>query len=162
MPRRNVQEDRDQKQVIEWAYANHHKWPWCIMSVERRVRKGRSTIPIRVDTVPVIAYPGGGNRSAATGRVLHETGTRKGMLDLQVPVACGKYFGLVIEMKTGKNKITPEQDVMLEWFSKNRWMTAVCYNATEAIFVITQYLNQGLMERCSRNNTKETISDEKN
>lgn len=144
---RNVQEDRDQKQVIEWAYSNWQRWPWCAMDVERRIRQGKHIIPIRAKTVPVIAYPAGGNRSAVTGRVLHETGTRKGMLDFQVPVACGNYYGLIIEMKVPGNKPTKDQEAMLKWFSQNGWMASVCYDPGNAIFIITNHLNQGPMKR---------------
>jgi hypothetical protein len=139
---RNTLEDKYQKAVIEWGYSAWQLWPWCAMWVERRVRQGRGkVVPLIVRTVPIIAYPGGGNRSAATGRILHETGTRKGTPDLEIPVACGGFYGFRIEMKTETGTVTTEQKRMLKWFDDNNWKTAICRGSANAISEITEYLN---------------------
>ncbi len=41
--------------------------------------------------------------------------------------------GIVIEMKFGKGKTTPEQEEWLEWLDNNGWQTAVHYSRDSAV-----------------------------
>lgn len=67
-------------------------------------------------------------------------GRKKGHPDIQLPVPKGKYVGLYIEMKCGKNKTTLEQNIWLDGLSKLGHKTCVCYSFEEAKDIIIEYL----------------------
>ena len=79
--------------------------------------------------------PNGGSRN------LKRQGVRAGVPDLCLPVARGRYHGLYIEMKYGKNKTSDEQNKWLDALSKQGYAVAVCYGWESAQKVITNYLN---------------------
>lgn len=67
-------------------------------------------------------------------------GMLKGEWDVRLPVRRGPHIGLAIEMKAGRNKLTPEQ----EWYGarlrEEGWETAVCYTWEDAMGIIERYL----------------------
>lgn len=67
-------------------------------------------------------------------------GTKKGFPDLILPVASTAYPGLVIEMKYGPGKPTPEQVAWLDHFAAQGWSVLVCYSAEEARGSLCDYL----------------------
>lgn len=87
----------------------------------------------------IYAIPNGGARDPRTGVGLKAEGVRKGIPDISVDVPSGGYHGLKIEMKAGKNKMTPEQKEYFERFQKHGYKTAVCYSFDEAIKVVEEY-----------------------
>lgn len=76
--------------------------------------------------------------SKAQAGIAKGQGMLSGVPDLFLPYPCGKYVGLYIEMKHGKNKPTPEQQAFMTgvqpWYR-----AAVCWSADEAIAVIRDY-----------------------
>lgn len=86
--------------------------------------------------------PNGGKRDIATAKKLKAEGVKAGVPDICLPVARGKYHGLYIELKVGKNKTTENQDMWLEALNKNGYYTDVCYGWEEASKVITDYLKE--------------------
>lgn len=62
------------------------------------------------------------------------------MPDLCLPVARGKYHGLYIEMKYGKNKTSENQNIWLKALAAQGYAAAVCYGWQEAQELITKYL----------------------
>lgn len=65
-------------------------------------------------------------------------GMLSGVPDLFLPYPAGKFCGLYIEMKYGKNKPTPEQQAFMA--GVHPWYRAVvCWSADEAIAVIRDY-----------------------
>lgn len=86
--------------------------------------------------------PNGGKRDIATAKKLKAEGVKAGVPDICLPVARGKYHGLYIELKVGKNKTTENQDMWLEALNKNGYYTDVCYGWEEASKVITNYLKE--------------------
>lgn len=50
------------------------------------------------------------------------------------------YHGLRIEMKYGKNKLTPEQEEKKELLEEAGFKVAVCYSASEAVKAVFEYL----------------------
>ena len=62
------------------------------------------------------------------------------MPDLELPVARGAYTGLHIELKHGKNTISPEQKRWLRTLKKMGRCAVVCYEAEAAIKTIQEYL----------------------
>ena len=94
-------------------------------------------------SIPIWHNVNEGKRSYAMGRKLVRAGLRRGVPDLQIPLARGAYHGLFIEMKYGRNKTTPEQDYWLGLLSKNGYAVKVAYTADEAIKSISRYLALG-------------------
>lgn len=86
--------------------------------------------------------PNGGKRDIATAKKLKAEGVKAGVPDICLPVARGKYHGLYIELKVGKNKTTENQDMWLEALNKNGYYTNVCYGWEEASKAITDYLKE--------------------
>lgn len=76
--------------------------------------------------------PNGGVRSAFTGAQMRALGVKKGWPDLVLPKRSGAYVGLVIEMKYGKGKESPEQVEWLDFLTDEGWRVSICYSAEEA------------------------------
>lgn len=90
--------------------------------------------------IPVVHIPNEGKRSVAYEMRMKRMGLRSGFPDLFVPLARGKYHGLFIEMKYGKNKLTTNQKEWLGTLSSNGYACLVCYSAGDAIDIIDQYI----------------------
>ena len=84
--------------------------------------------------------PNESKRSPKYGAKLKKLGMRAGVPDILLLAPKGKYIGLAIEMKYGKNKCTIEQVKWLDWLYKQGYMCKVCWSAEEAITVIKEYL----------------------
>ncbi|MGN0488056.1 MAG: VRR-NUC domain-containing protein [Ruminococcus sp.] len=85
--------------------------------------------------------PNGGSRNKLEAANLKRQGVKAGVPDICLPVPKGKYHGLYIEMKYGKNKPTEKQAWWLKALSNQGYATKVCYSFDEATEVITYYLN---------------------
>lgn len=88
--------------------------------------------------------PNGGSRNRLEARNLKLQGVKSGVPDICLPVPCGKYHGLYIEMKYGKNKPTDNQNRWLTLLRQNGYCTAICYGWEDAKKVIENYLNGGI------------------
>jgi hypothetical protein len=86
------------------------------------------------------AIPNGGYRHVATAVALKKEGVKRGVPDLDLPVARGGYHGLRIEMKVGKNRPTKEQRWWLKELTRHGYLCCVCYSAAEAWRCISEYL----------------------
>lgn len=87
--------------------------------------------------------PNGGSRNRLEAANLERQGVKSGVPDLCLPVARGKYHGLYIEMKYGKNKTSENQRKWLTALQKQDYAVAVCYGWQEAQELITKYLQLG-------------------
>ena len=88
----------------------------------------------------MFAIPNGGKRNKATAGKLKAEGVKAGVPDICLPVANGKYHGLWIELKAGRNKPTQPQ---VQWhmrLSQQGYRVAVCYSWEAARDVIEEYL----------------------
>ena len=69
------------------------------------------------------------------------SGGRKGIPDLFLPIPCGQYHGLYIEMKRIKGgSLTPEQKDWIEFLSDSGYKAIACKGHESAIEVIKEYL----------------------
>lgn len=84
--------------------------------------------------------PNGGSRNRLEAANLKRQGVKAGVPDLCLPVARGKYHGLYIEMKYGKNKTSENQNIWLKALAAQGYAAAVCYGWQEAQELITKYL----------------------
>jgi len=85
--------------------------------------------------------PNGGKRDKATAARLKREGVKAGVPDICLPVARGRYHGLYIELKAGKNTVTDNQSRWLTELTKQGYCTAVCYGWESASKVIEEYLS---------------------
>ena len=90
-----------------------------------------------LDTIHAI--PNGGYRSKATGGRMKAEGLKAGVWDIFIPVQMGQHCGMWIEMKAGKNKLTPEQiDFRERVGTIYHWVVA--YSWEEAVEATCKYL----------------------
>lgn len=92
--------------------------------------------------IPIVHIPNEGKRSKAYGAQLKRAGMRRGFPDLFIPVPYGGFCGLLIEMKNGRGKTTPEQEKWLRELNSRGYKATVCVGADAAINEINEYLKR--------------------
>lgn len=85
--------------------------------------------------------PNEGKRSKATAGILASMGLKPGVPDLILDYPAGKYHGLRIEMKYGKNTPTEEQMEWLRRLQAAGYFVAVVWSSSAAIHLLTEYVN---------------------
>ena len=98
--------------------------------------------------------PNGGSRNKAEAANLKRQGVRPGVPDLCFPVARGKYHGLYIELKAGKNKPTEHQKKWITELRAQQYAVAICYGWEEAARGLEKYLDLGGADNESQNSVK--------
>lgn len=93
----------------------------------------------RISGIPVVHIPNEGKRSPWRGAEEVRMGLATGFPDLFLPLARGKYHGLMIEMKVTGGRLSSDQRKWLVLLRDSGYATAVCYGAEEAINIITKY-----------------------
>lgn len=89
----------------------------------------------------LFSIPNGGSRHIIEAINLKRQGVKKGVSDMALLLPKGKYHGLLIELKVGKNKPSPEQKEFIAYENNNGYFAKVCYGHEEAISLIENYLN---------------------
>lgn len=84
--------------------------------------------------------PNGGKRDRTTAVALKRQGVKAGVPDIVLPAVKGKYHGLYIELKAGKNTTTAKQKSWLSFLRQQGYFTAVCYSWQIAAELIEKYL----------------------
>lgn len=79
-------------------------------------------------------------RYSPIGQRLAAEGLKRGVPDVWLPVPRGRYHGLVLEMKWGRNRPTAQQTWWLGQLTTQGWCTAVCWSTEAAIGMISDYL----------------------
>lgn len=113
-------EDTEQIKVIRWAAAAECRYP---------------------ELKWLHHIPNGGTRNSQEAIKLKNMGVKPGISDLHLPFPHGRYHGLYIEMKYGKNVTTQKQSEFLCDMCDARHCVAVCYDAQSAIELIEKYIN---------------------
>ena len=85
--------------------------------------------------------PNGGSRNKIEAHNLKKQGVKAGVPDICLPVPRGKYHGLYIELKYGKNKPTAAQLCWLNNLNMQGYAVAICWGWEKAKDVIIAYLN---------------------
>ena len=85
------------------------------------------------------AIPNGGQRNITTAARLKREGTKAGVWDIHLPIANKHFIGLWIEMKFGKNKLTPSQEHFKSLLAPSHRFV-VCYTWEEAKEALLDYL----------------------
>lgn len=91
----------------------------------------------------IFAIPNGGDRNPVVAAKMKAEGVRKGVLDLLLPVARGKYHGYFIEMKFGKNKPSDEQLEFAVKMKAEGYLTGCFWDWEAAAASIVTYINEG-------------------
>ncbi len=112
-------EDLEQKNLIDWAQL------WA----------GRYPVLDRLFHVP-----NGGHRNKAVAAKLKKLGVKKGIPDLCLPYPMNGFFGLFIEMKTEKGRVSPEQRDYLTFLQSVGYRAEVCRGWVAAAGLIVEYL----------------------
>ncbi len=88
----------------------------------------------------MFAIPNGGHRHIAVATKMKREGVKAGVLDIWLPAPKGKYPGMYIEMKFGRNKPSDAQKRWIEAFRGYGYRVRVCYSFEEAQAAIIEYL----------------------
>ena len=112
-------EHDEQVTVIEWANLSLGKYPALKL---------------------LYAIPNGGARGKAVAGKLKAEGVKKSIPDLCLPVACGGYHALYIEMKSLIGKPSKDQLTLHEELRTYGNKVVVCQGADEGIAELTNYL----------------------
>lgn len=88
------------------------------------------------------AVPNGGKRPSSTAARLKKEGVKPGVPDICLPVPRGRYHGLYIEMKFGRNTPSAEQKEWLHRLQEQGYKVDVCFGWGEAVKVIVDYLTE--------------------
>lgn len=85
--------------------------------------------------------PNGGSRNRIEAHNLKLEGVKAGVPDICLPVPCGDYHGLYIELKRTKGGILSEaQKEWIDMLNERGYLAVVAKGANEAIKVISDYL----------------------
>jgi len=112
-------EHEEQAALFQWVNLNLKKYPALSL---------------------MFAVPNGGKRHLGTAIKLKKEGVRAGVPDICLPVPRGKFAGLWIEMKVGKNKPSPVQKAWIYGLQSVGHRVEVCYSFEEAKDAILDYL----------------------
>lgn len=86
--------------------------------------------------------PNGGSRNRIEAHNLKLEGVKAGVPDICLPVPCGDYHGLYIELKRTKGGVVSDaQKEWIEMLNDRGYLAVVANGANEAIKVISDYLN---------------------
>lgn len=86
------------------------------------------------------AIPNAAKRSPRLAAYMIAEGLRKGVLDIHLPLPRGGCAGLWIEMKAGKNTMTPEQAQEAQRLADDGYAVYVCWDSVDAIEVTQEYI----------------------
>ena len=143
MPRRqNDAHHKIQTAIVEATqYIEECRWLYAVPNGEKR------------ETVTVVRR-GKKHTICPAGRRLKEEGVKRGVLDLHLPMPAPNssyrftqgrdtppYHGLFLEVKTGKDKLTPEQREFWEWHIERGFACAAASSIQQGIDIIRNYLD---------------------
>jgi len=123
-------EDEHQRRLFEWA---------------RFCRVGNKRL---FDLL--YAIPNGGKRNAREAARMKAQGVKAGVSDIHLPIACGEFIGLWIELKKpivkgqSKPRLSDAQKNWLELMAACGHRAVVCYGFDEAKCAIEDYLSGGV------------------
>jgi hypothetical protein len=87
-----------------------------------------------------IHVPNEGTRSGATGWRLKRVGLKPGTPDVLLPIACGGYHGLWIEMKAVGGRLSEAQREVIAMLRGQGYRVEVCFGWDAARIAVERYL----------------------
>lgn len=113
-------ESQEQRALFEWAARMRGKWPML---------------------AAMYHIPNEGYRSPVTGARMKSEGMRKGVPDICLPIARGKYNALYIELKrTVGGRVSDDQRAWIDLLNAAGNRAVVCRGWEEAAREITRYM----------------------
>jgi hypothetical protein len=113
----------------------HHK-------IQRAVVKfARDACHAYPELLSLYAIPNGEKRDKIAAAKLKAEGVLAGVWDLHLPVPCGGFCGLWIEIKHGKDTLSTSQQQWGKCVRHYGHATCIAYTAQEAIDSIMEYIN---------------------
>ena len=106
----------------------------------RRTNKKRYLNGLRMRLARV-HIPNGGSRNRLEAANLKKQGVKSGVPDICLPVARGKYHGLYIEMKHGKNSTSEKQEEWIAALREQGYAAVICYGWVPARETLIKYLS---------------------
>jgi len=91
----------------------------------------------------MFAVPNGGSRNTIEAANLKRQGVLAGVSDLILMKPSGRYHGLCIEMKHGKNKLTRAQADWINAVNEQGYYATVCFSFEDFEDTINNYLSYG-------------------
>lgn len=125
----NQVESHEQKALFQWRDYNLHRYPG---------------IELMFATLNGAYLQGDKRRRAIQWAKLIKLGAKKGLHDIFLPVAKGKYHGLWMEMKAPKphkSTISKEQKDWAKSMKEEGYMVRFVYGCEEAVAAIDAYYN---------------------
>lgn len=92
------------------------------------------------DLTFMFAIPNGGERNIIVAGKLKAAGVKAGVWDIFLPVPKGSYAGYFLEMKVGKNKLSPLQVNFGLEMKRRCYQTGVFYDWEAAAKSLQEYL----------------------
>lgn len=87
----------------------------------------------------MFAIPNGGARDKVTGAILKAEGVKPGIPDIFLPVPCGPYHGLFIELKSKGGRASDKQKEYMFRLSELGYCVRLCKSFDEAVAAIQSY-----------------------
>ena len=97
-------------------------------------------LKLKYKNILFCASAGGLRTSISQAAAMKRAGYVKGVPDMQVMEGRHGYYGLFIELKTKKGKISPHQKKWLNDLNDKGYMAKCCYGLDEALNLIDWYL----------------------
>ena len=98
----------------------------------------------------IFAIPNGGDRNPVVAAKMKAEGVRKGVLDLLLPVARGRFHGFFIEMKYGNNKPSDCQLEFAEAMKNEGYHVGAYWGWEDAAADIVTYISEGANAKTTR------------
>lgn len=98
----------------------------------------------------IFAIPNGGDRNPVVAAKMKAEGVRKGVLDLLLPVARGRYHGFFIEMKYGNNKPSDSQLEFADAMKTEGYHVGAYWGWEDAAADIVTYISEGANAKTTR------------
>lgn len=90
-----------------------------------------------------------------TGRTLKRMGVKKGVSDFFLAIPIDGYAGFWLELKVGKNKVSPEQEAFLNRKMARGYLCAACWGFEAAKELLLTYLRN--YKKISADNTPKNL-----
>lgn len=97
--------------------------------------------PLRPELELIYAVPNAGKRTPRQGAYMKAEGLRPGFPDVGLPTAAHGHYGLFIELKTLKGRLTPEQGEWLHRLNRAGYAAHMCRGWLSAVGTIERYLD---------------------
>lgn len=91
----------------------------------------------------LFAIPNGGERNKIVAAKLKAEGVKPGVPDLCLPVACGQFHGLFVELKKPGGTASVSQRDWARDLVAQHYYVALCYGWREAALLLNQYIKLG-------------------